>query len=144
MGNLCQINNNNQNGDVDLNKVINHDLDEQKNNFKKKLEAKKKKKMLNISDGDGDGDGDEELNKIGEDIINTHMTYIREAANILSEEGDLVTNIKGVGKEKSFTLDEYISGLEKIVDKKLNMYGDIKGKIKKYKKIAKKKNGKNY
>ena len=95
-------------------------------------------------DGDGDGDGDEELNKIGEDIINTHMTYIREAANILSEEGDLVTNIKGVGKEKSFTLDEYISGLEKIVDKKLNMYGDIKGKIKKYKKIAKKKNGKNY
>ena len=95
-------------------------------------------------DVDGDGDGDEELNKIGEDIINTHMTYIREAANILSEEGDLVTNIKGVGKEKSFTLDEYISGLEKIVDKKLNMYGDIKGKIKKYKKIAKKKNGKNY
>ena len=40
----------------DLDKVINHDLDEQKNNFKKKLEAKKKKKMLNISDGDGDGD----------------------------------------------------------------------------------------
>ena len=95
-------------------------------------------------DGEGDADGDEELNKIGEDIINTHMTYIREAANILSEEGDLVTNIKGVGKEQSFTLDEYISGLEKIVDKKLNMYGDIKGKIKKYKKIAKKKNGKNY
>ena len=40
----------------DLDKVINHDLDEQKNNFKKKLEAKKKKKMLNISDGDGDGE----------------------------------------------------------------------------------------
>jgi hypothetical protein len=40
----------------DLDKVINHDLDEQKNNFIKKLEAKKKKKMLNISDGDGDGD----------------------------------------------------------------------------------------
>ena len=33
----------------DLNKVINHELDEQKNNFKKKLEAKKRKKMLNIS-----------------------------------------------------------------------------------------------
>ena len=33
----------------DLNKVINHELDEQKNNFKKKLEEKKRKKMLNIS-----------------------------------------------------------------------------------------------
>ena len=33
----------------DLNKVINHELDEQKSNFKKKLEAKKRKKMLNIS-----------------------------------------------------------------------------------------------
>ena len=33
----------------DLNKVINHELDEQKSNFKKKLEAKKRKKMQNIS-----------------------------------------------------------------------------------------------
>ena len=33
----------------DLNKVINHELDEQKNNFKKKLEEKKRKKKLNIS-----------------------------------------------------------------------------------------------
>ena len=33
----------------DLNKVINHELDEQKSNFKKKLEEKKRKKMLNIS-----------------------------------------------------------------------------------------------
>ena len=79
----------------------------------------------------------EELNKIAEDIINTHLNIIREAANILSQEGDLVTNIKGVGKKENFTIDEYISGLEKIVDKKLGLYGGIKGKIVKYKKIAK-------
>ena len=87
---------------------------------------------------------DEELGIIGEDIINTHMVYLREAANILSEEGDLVTNIKGVGKKNNITLDEYISNLEKIVDKKLDMYGDIKGKIRKYKKFVKNKKGKNY
>ena len=71
------------------------------------------------------------------------MTYLREEANILSEEGDLVTNIKGVGREKNFTLDDYIYELEKIVDKQLDMYGDIKGKIRKYKKVANK-IGKNY
>ena len=91
-----------------------------------------------------DNNFDEEKDIIGEDIINTHMVYLREAANILSEEGDLVTNIKGVGKKKNITLDEYIASLEKIVDKKLDMYGDIKGKIRKYKKFVKNKNGKNY
>ena len=98
----------------------------------------------NDSQIEDDNNIDEELGIIGEDIINTHMVYLREAANILSEEGDLVTNIKGVGKKNTITLDEYISNLEKIVDKKLDMYGDIKGKIRKYKKFVKNKNGKNY
>ena len=83
------------------------------------------------------------LNNIGEDIVNKHMVIIKEAANILSQEGDLITNIKGVGKEQNFTLDNYIDGLELIVDKKLDMYGDIKNRIKKYRK-AKKENGNNY
>ena len=83
----------------------------------------------------------EDLNYIGEDIINKHMVIIKESANILSEEGDLITNIKGVGKVQNFTLDDYIDGLEIIVDKKLEMYEEIKTKIKKYRK-AKKSNGK--
>ena len=98
----------------------------------------------NQNEDDDDDNIDEELGIIGEDIINTHMVYLREAANILSEEGDLVTNIKGVGKKNNITLDQYISSLEKIVDKKLDMYGDIKGKIRQYKKFVKNKNGKNY
>ena len=79
----------------------------------------------------------EDLNFIGEDIISKHMVIIKEAANILSEEGDLITNIKGVGKKQNFTLDNYIDGLELIVDKKLDMYADIKRKIKKYRKAQK-------
>ena len=86
----------------------------------------------------------EELKKIGEDIINTHINIIREAANILSQEGDLITNIIGVGKLQNFTIEEYISGLEIIVDKKLDLYGGIKGKINTYKKLEKSKNGKTY
>ena len=79
----------------------------------------------------------EDLNYIGEDIINKHMVIIKESANILSEEGDLITNIKGVGKVQNFTLDDYIDGLEIIVDKKLDMYEEIKTKIKKYRKAKK-------
>ena len=85
---------------------------------------------------------DNNINNIGEDIINKHMIIIKESANILSEEGDLITNIKGVGKVQNFTLDNYIDGLESIVDKKLDMYQEIKNKIKKYRK-AKISNGKN-
>ena len=85
---------------------------------------------------------DDEINKIGDDIINYHLDVIKESANSLSDEGDLVTNVKGVGKKQNFTLDDYILGLEKIVDKKLDMYGKIKGKILKYKKATKNKNGK--
>ena len=70
------------------------------------------------------------------------MDVIKESANSLSDEGDLVTNVKGVGKKQNFTLDDYILGLEKIVDKKLDIYGKIKGKIIKYKKATKNKNGK--
>ena len=83
----------------------------------------------------------EDIKNIGDDIINKHMVIIKESANILSEEGDLITNIKGVGKVQNFTLDDYIDGLENIVDKKLDMYQDIKNKIKKYRK-AKILNGK--
>ena len=71
----------------DLDKVINHDLDEQKNNFKKKLEAKKKKKMLNISDGDGVGDGDGETSGKKEGI-----------SKVSTKEKKFSTKSKGLNK----------------------------------------------
>ena len=120
--------NNDNDNDVDNNN-INEDNDDVDNNNNQINDENQK---------------NEELKKIAEDIINTHLNIIKEAANILSQEGDLVTNIKGVGKIQNFTIEEYISGLEKIVDKKLGLYGGIKGKITKYKKVAKNKNGKHY
>ena len=86
----------------------------------------------------------DKLDTTQDDLINTHMNVIKNIANMLSEEGDLVTNIKGVGEKKDFTLNEYISGLEKIVDKQINLYEAIKEKIIKFKKISNQKNGKNY
>ena len=72
-----------------------------------------------------------------DDIINYHMNIIKEDARLLSQEGDLITNIKGVGKEEDFKMDEYIAGLDKIIEQKLKLYNNIKGKVNKYKKHIK-------
>ena len=91
-----------------------------------------------------DNENNEELNKKEEDLINTHMSAIKEISTLLGEEGDLITNIKGVGNKKAFTINEYVSDLEGIVDKQLSLYQEIKEKILQYKGIVKNKNGKNY
>ena len=110
----------------------NYEENQEKDNFQEE-EEEEEGEINHIEDT-------EDLNNIGEDIINNHMNIVKESANILSEEGDLITNIKGVGKIPNFSLDNYIDGLEIIVDKKLDMYSQIKSKIKKYRK-AQKSNG---
>ena len=72
-----------------------------------------------------------------DDIISYHMNIIKEDARLLSQEGDLITNIKGVGKEEDFKMDEYIAGLDKIIEQKLKLYNNMKGKVEKYKKHIK-------
>ena len=107
----------------------NYEENQEKDNFQEE-EEEEEGEINHIEDT-------EDLNNIGEDIINNHMNIVKESANILSEEGDLITNIKGVGKIPNFSLDNYIDGLEAIVDKKLDMYSEIKSKIKKYRKAQK-------
>ena len=115
------------------------------NNDKENNDENEEREELQEEDEEEEGEinhieDKEDLNSIGEEIINNHMNIVKESANILSEEGDLITNIKGVGKIPNFSLDNYIDGLEIIVDKKLDMYSQIKSKIKKYRK-AQKSNG---
>lgn len=52
---------------------------------------------------------------------------------MLTEEGDLITNIKGIGNELDFKMDEYVQRLEKIINKKIAVYTDLKKKIDIYK-----------
>ncbi len=70
-------------------------------------------------------------------IVNLHMTIIKEDAKLLTEEGDLITNIKAVGDESEFEMEEYALKLERIIDKKISLYTDLKGKIDVYKKHIK-------
>jgi hypothetical protein len=52
---------------------------------------------------------------------------------MLTEEGDLITNIKGIGNETDFRMDEYTNRLEKIISKKIALYTDLKKKLETYK-----------
>jgi hypothetical protein len=52
---------------------------------------------------------------------------------MLTEEGDLITNIKGIGNETDFRMDEYTNRLEKIISKKISLYTDLKKKLDTYK-----------
>jgi hypothetical protein len=52
---------------------------------------------------------------------------------MLTEEGVLITNIKGIGEETDFKMDEYTNRLEKIINKKIAFYADLKKRIEVYK-----------
>ena len=73
-----------------------------------------------------------------DDIVSTHMNVIKNDAKMLTEEGELITKIKGIGVQtEDFTMDEYLIQLEKMVDKKISMYSNLKGKLDIYKKHIK-------
>jgi hypothetical protein len=52
---------------------------------------------------------------------------------MLTEEGDLITNIKGIGDDNDLKMEEYSARLERIILKKISMYTDLKKKIDIYK-----------
>lgn len=70
-------------------------------------------------------------------IINLHMSIIKEDAKLLTEEGDLITNIKGIGEEANFEMETYADKLEAIINKKIILYSNLKDKIDEYKRLLK-------
>ena len=69
-----------------------------------------------------------------DDIITTHMEVIKQDAKLLTEEGKLISLIKGIGTEdEKIEVDEYINKLENVLDKKINLYSGLQDKIDIYK-----------
>ena len=69
-------------------------------------------------------------------IVNTHMNVIKNDAKMLTDEGELITKIKGLNNEY-YSMDEYVIELEQMIDKKISLYSDLKGKLNIYKKHIK-------
>ncbi len=69
-----------------------------------------------------------------DDIVATHMDVIKQDAKMLTEEGELITKIKGIeDSEENFNMEEYLKRLENILDKKIDIYSGLQGKIDVYK-----------
>ena len=68
-------------------------------------------------------------------IISSHMNVIKDEAKMLTEEGGLISRLKGVNNEQSLSMDEYANKIEKIVSKKLKYYMELKKKISNFKKM---------
>ena len=69
-----------------------------------------------------------------DDIITTHMEVVKQDAKLLTEEGRLISLIKGIGsEEEKIEVDEYIQRLENVLDQKMNIYSGLQDKIDVYK-----------
>ena len=69
-----------------------------------------------------------------DDIINTHMEVVKQDAKLLTEEGRLISLIKGIGTdEDKIEIDEYIQRLDNVLDQKMNIYSGLQDKINIYK-----------
>jgi hypothetical protein len=66
----------------------------------------------------------DELVEEAEELRNKHLEYLRESAMLLAEEGKLRSNVQGFGNE-DYDMDEYVNRLEKIVQRNLEIYGDL-------------------
>ena len=65
-------------------------------------------------------------------LIMSHMNIIKEEAKALSEEGAMISSIKGIGGngEDGLSMEEYTKKLSGIIDKKMEQYMQLKMKIK--------------
>ncbi len=69
-----------------------------------------------------------------ENLISNHMDIIKKEAKLLTEEGNLISKIKGI-TEENYTMEEYVYKIEDIIKTKLKYFQDLKQKIKEYKSL---------
>jgi len=67
-----------------------------------------------------------------DEIVNIHMNIIKDDAKMLTEEGELITNVRGVG-DVQFEMEAYAKRLESIISQKIGLYQGLKKKIDLYK-----------
>ena len=69
-----------------------------------------------------------------EALIANHMDIIKGEAQLLTEEGNLISKIKGI-TEENYSMEEYVPKIEEIIEIKLNFFKELKQKIKEYKSL---------
>ena len=65
------------------------------------------------------------------------MNIIKREAALLSEEGKLISKLKGVDNENNFNMEDYTPYLDNIINEKIDLYKELKRKIQEYKNLTK-------
>ena len=107
------------------------------NNEEEEKSSENEKSFNNKNNNIDDDDLPQLSNNIEEEqdnLIGIHMSVIKDEAKLLTEEGDLISSIKGVGNE-NYTMDEYAKNLEEIIIAKLDHFKKLKKQIQAYKKL---------
>ena len=75
----------------------------------------------------------DELVEEAEELRGAHFNYLKESAQLLTEEGKLLSNLQS--EDDYNDIDQYVNMMEKIVKRNLEIYGDLGNRIKKFKKL---------
>lgn len=106
------------------------------NNLGKKHASSKNNNTDYINENN-DNCNDNLPNEEQDKLILFHMNLIKDEAKTLTEEGNLISNIKGLTND-NFPMEEYAFQINNIIDKKLSQYAELKKKINQYKKTLNK------
>ena len=72
----------------------------------------------------------DELVEMEEELRNKHLEYLKEAAKLLTEEGQLISSVHDFNKEdENYDMDDYVNRMERIVKRNLEIYGDLNNRI---------------
>jgi len=132
-----RTNNNRKNNNRRIQNNNNTNPNKNNNNNKNSKVIKTVDNDINNNDDDFFNDDDKYLEEKQDYLISSHMNVIKDEAKLLTEEGNLISNIKGITNE-NYTMDEYAKRLDEIIEMKLEYYKALKKKIQEYKKMAQK------
>jgi len=71
-----------------------------------------------------------------EELRNKHLQYLKEAAQLLTEEGELISKVQGMNGE-DYDIEDYVENMERIVQRNLEIYTDLQKRMGKFKKHLK-------
>ena len=69
-----------------------------------------------------------------QDILRTkHLQYLKEAAQLLTQEGELISSLQDGNGTEGGDIDEYVNKMEVIIARNLQIYGEMQQQIFRFK-----------
>lgn len=69
-----------------------------------------------------------------QDILRTkHLQYLKEAAQLLTQEGELISSLQDGNGNEGGDIDEYVNKMEIIIARNLQIYGEMQQQIFRFK-----------